>query len=304
MSPDKNTSPKICPTCGTRLSENATRCLVCGRAITATATPRRESDSSVQGPRMPTLTLSLPLAIGLFMVLIALGAGAVYLFARSTPQIVVDFTATPTSTQTSTVTPTSSPTATSTAVPTATPLPDKEYVVKAGDSCLAIAYLFNVSVNTIVLKNNLPADCSSLSVGKKLLIPQPTITPTSLATSTSIAANATDKACELFAYTVKEGDTLSSISANHNVPGVSIREYNSLPSDIVQLGQRLNIPLCKRNPTPGPTSTPTPPPPYNSPYLLLPADGASFVATSDVITLQWSSVGNMRQNESYWQESH
>jgi len=300
MAPEKTTSSqKVCPTCGTRLSENATRCLVCGRAITATATPRRESDSSVQGPRMPTVTLSLPLAIGLLILLVAIGAGTVYAFARSTPEIVIPPTITPTPTQTSTVTPTSTSTPTATLVPTSTPLPDKEYVVKSLDTCSKIAILYNVSVNSIVLKNGLNADCGPLSVGQKLMIPQPTPTATSQVTSTAIPANATDKACELFPYTVKEGDTLGSIAANYAVLGQSIREYNSMSSDIVQLGQRINIPLCKRLPTAGPTSTATPPPPYPAPNLLLPADGASYVVSSEVITLQWSSVGNLRANESY-----
>ncbi len=300
MTPEKTTSSqKVCPTCGTRLSENATRCLVCGRAITATATPKRESDSSVQGPRMPMVTISLPLAIGLVILLVAIGAGAVYAFARQTPAIVIPPTVTQTPTQTSTITPTSTSTPTDTPVPTATPLPDKEYLVKSGDTCSKSAILFNVSVNSIILKNSLPADCGSLSIGQKLMVPQPTPTPTSQVTSTPNAVSATDKACDLFPYTVKEGDTIGSISANYNVPSISIREYNGMNSDIVQLGQRLNIPLCKRLPTPGPTSTPTPPPPYPAPNLLLPADGSSYVSGSEVITLQWSSVGNLRANESY-----
>jgi LysM repeat protein/ribosomal protein L40E len=294
-----NTSQKVCPTCGTRLSENATRCLVCGRAITTTATPKSESDSSIQGPRMPTLSLSLPLAIGLFILLIAIGGGAVYAFARQAPQIVVDYTPTPTSTQTSTVTSTFTATSTNTPVPTATPLPPREYTVKANDSCVGIAFLFNVSVQTIVLTNDLPADCGVLTIGQKLMIPQPTYTPTPQATSTPDAAKATESDCELFDYVVKENDTLGSISLNYNVPGEAIKEYNGLPSDIVQLGQTLKIPLCKRLPTPGPTSTPTPPPPYPAANLLLPADGASFISANDVITLQWSSVAVLRQNESY-----
>ncbi len=248
---------------------------------------------------MPMVTLSLPLAIGLLILLVAIGAGAVYAFARSTPQIVIPLTATPTPTQTATITPTATSTATSTPVPTATPLPDKEYIVKPNDTCTKIAILYNVSVNSIVLKNGLPADCGSLSVGQKLIVPQPTPTPTSQVTSTPIPVNATDKACELYPYTVKEGDTLGSISANYHVAAQSIREYNGMSSDIVQLGQRINIPLCKRLPTPGPTSTATPPPPYPAPNLLLPVDGASYVSSSEVITLQWSSVGNLRQNESY-----
>jgi hypothetical protein len=33
--------------------------------------------------------------------------------------------------------------------------------------------------------------------------------------------------------------------------------------------------------------------------LLLPADGASFTAANDTITLQWASVGTLRQDEAY-----
>ncbi len=294
-----STSQKVCPTCGTRLSENATRCLVCGRAITSTATPKSETDSSIQGARMPTLSLSLPLVIGLFFLLIAIGAGGAYLFARQAPATILDYTSTPTPTATATITPTFTATSTGTPVPTATLLPPKEYVVKASDSCVGIAYLFNVSVNAIVLANDLPADCGVLSIGQKLQIPQPTPTATSQATSTANVTQATESDCELFDYVVKDGDTLGSIAANYNVPQQSIKEYNGLPSDIVQLGQTLHIPLCKRLPTPGPTSTPTPPPPYLAANLLLPADGASFISASDVITLQWSSVATLRQNESY-----
>ena len=60
------------------------------------------------------------LPIILFILLVGLGAGGVYLFARTTPQIVVDYTPTPTSTQTSTVTLTPTATSTSTPQPTAT----------------------------------------------------------------------------------------------------------------------------------------------------------------------------------------
>ena len=300
MPPEKNTSTqKVCPTCGTRLRENATRCTVCGRAVTATATPKRESDSSVQGPRIPTLTLSLPLAIAMFILLIGIGAGAVYAFARSNTQIVVDFTATPSPTTTSTVTLTSTPTSTGTPVPTATLLPPKEYVVKKNDTCSTIAYLYNVSINSIVILNDLSADCTPISIGQKLLIPQPTSTPTPQVTSTPNATQISDNACELFDYVVKDGDTLGSISANYRVPAESIKEYNGLSSDIVQLGRKLKIPLCKRLPTAGPTSTPTPPAPYGAANLLLPADGASYVSANDIITLQWSAVGTLRQNETY-----
>jgi LysM repeat protein len=249
---------------------------------------------------MPTVTLSLPLAIGLFILLVAVGAGTVYALAKQTPQIVVPFTPTPTATTTATVTLTVTPSPTGTTAPTATPLPPREYTIKANDTCSSIAYTYGVSVQSIAIENALPPDCGSLVIGRKLRIPQPTVTPTPQPSSTSaLSSGATDKNCELFSYTVKENDSLGSISANYRVPGQAIKDYNAMTSDIVQLGQNLKIPLCKRLPTAGPTSTPTPPPPYLAPNLLLPPDGASFVTASDVITLQWSSVGNLRQNESY-----
>lgn len=63
----------------------------------------------------------------------------------------------------------------------------------------------------------------------------------------------------------------------------------------------MTIPLCERDATVvgGPTSTPTPAPPYAGPSLLLPADGATFTLSSDTITLQWASVGALRENEAY-----
>jgi hypothetical protein len=45
--------------------------------------------------------------------------------------------------------------------------------------------------------------------------------------------------------------------------------------------------------------TPTLAPPYPAPELLLPADGEPFDAVSNSVTLQWSSVGSLRNFEYY-----
>ncbi len=92
---------------------------------------------------------------------------------------------------------------------------------------------------------------------------------------------------------------MSSISMSYNVPMESIKEYNGLVNDTVRFGQKLTIPLCRRNATAGPSPTPTPPPPYPAPNLLLPADGAPFTLADDTVTLQWASVGVLRENEAY-----
>lgn len=299
MSPENTPSKtKVCPTCGTRLNENATRCLVCGRTFTAPAAPTaKNSAQPIKNPRLPELTITLPVAMVLILLFIAIGAGAVYGILQGTGKV-VEPTITPTPSQTPTVTLTATITPTNTLMPSATPLPDIEYTVKAGDSCLGIAIAFDVTVNSIILKNNLSVDCI-LAPGNKLLIPQPTPTPAPLPTETLQPGKATESACQTVDYVVSANDTLGKIAANYNVSAQSIREYNGLPSDVVMEGYTLKIPLCERLPTAGPTPTATNPPPYSAPNLLLPADGAVFMTASDVITLQWAAVGGMRENEGY-----
>ena len=86
MSPDpisKNT--QLCPTCGTRLTEDAVRCLVCGTELTGNDKADKPGKSAVQGSRMPEITLSLPLVMILMVVFLAVGAGLVYYAMRQTP---------------------------------------------------------------------------------------------------------------------------------------------------------------------------------------------------------------------------
>lgn len=298
MSPETSQSnAKICPTCGTRLPEEATRCLVCGTEVGSTISTEKAS-KAVQGTRMPEITLSLPVALILLTLVLALGAVLVFFTLRSTGQV-VEPTPTVTLTITPTVTLTETPTSTATITPTITPLPPIEYTIQEGDSCISIALFFKVSVQSIVVLNNLPQSCNTLIPGNKLLIPQPTPTPLPPPTATLNPAQQTEAACDKIEYTVTESDTLSKIAAMYDVPIGVIKEYNGLVSDNVFLGDTLTIPLCKRNPTPGPTPTPTPPPPYPAPNLLLPADGAPFTLAADAITLQWASVGTLRPNERY-----
>lgn len=247
---------------------------------------------------MPEITLSLPVALGLMAIILIIGAGVVFAILRGTGRVVEP---TPTATITPSPTAGASPTATLTPspLPSFTPLPPIEYTVKESEYCSTIAYFFNVSIQSIVLLNNLPADCGTLYVGQKLLIPQPTPTASPMPTSTLSEIEATEEACEKFSYTVTENDTLSSISLNYNISIQALKDYNGLPSDIVYQGQILIIPLCKRNPTPGPTPTATLPPPYPAPNLLLPADGSVFQAGNETITLQWAAVGTLRENEAY-----
>ncbi|HLF89303.1 MAG TPA: LysM peptidoglycan-binding domain-containing protein [Anaerolineales bacterium] len=294
----KTISTELCPTCGSRVSEGATKCLVCGTDLTQKGTDKAKS--VVQSNRMPEVTLSLPVALALVVIFLGIGAGLVFFTVRQQPEIVVPptETSTPTVTSSPTLTPTpETPTPTNTPEPTATPL---SYVVQEGDQCISIAAFFQISVQSIVSLNNLDTNCTIFS-GDVLLIPHPTPTPTALPSATLNPTEAYAAECEKVIYNVQSGDTLSTISANYQVPMESIRRWNNLSSDVVFEGLPLTIPLCERDVslTGGPTSTPTPAPPYPAPSLLLPADGAAFTLSSDVITLQWASVGALRENESY-----
>lgn len=286
----------LCPTCGTKLPENATRCLVCGRTFTAKSAARESK--AVRSQRLPELTLSLPLALGLLLVILAVGGGLIFLILRGTGQV-----APPEATATASPSPTfeqsPTPTSTNTPEPTYTPLPPVEYVIKENDSCLSIAYYYDVTMKSITDLNNLDADCAFLSVGQTLLIPQPTPTASPVATTTLSVSEATEQACEKIPYTVGADDTLSYIADLYNISVDTIKQYNGLTSNNIYEGQRLTLPSCMREPTAGPTPTATNPPPYAAANLLLPADGAVFTGSNDTVTLQWAAIPGMLEGEAY-----
>ncbi len=249
---------------------------------------------------MPQLTLSLPAALGALALILLIGASSVYFSLRAgiTGRTITEPTLEGTATGTTTITPTGTETLLPTASPTLTVQPPFDYTVREGDTCGVIAANFSVSVQSIIVQNQLSAQCF-VSVGQALKIPYPTPTPAPPPTDVPNEATQTAQACEKVPYTVQANDTLSSISLNYNVPQDAIKFYNGLSSDQVFIGSTIVIPLCERFATPGPTPTATLPPPYQAPNLLLPASGASFTLANDVVTLQWASIGTLRDNERY-----
>ena len=278
----------------------ATKCLVCGADLTIKSPATGRAQGRPSGLSAPRVRAPIPLIIGILVVLGVAAAGAYYFFYYSkghvsVPSALAQATSTPSATSSPLPTFTYTPTPTESPVPTDTPLPPMEYKVVAGDTCVAIAAAHNVSSQSIILLNHLDPNCN-LSVGRALLIPQPTPTPTPLPSATLGAAVVTQ--VPRTTYTVHAGDTLAGIAKFYGVTVADLMDVNGITDPAsIRAGQTLIIPL-ERVVTPGPTPTPTSPPPWPAPNQLLPADGQSFNA-GDAVTLQWTAVGTLRENEYY-----
>lgn len=245
--------------------------------------------------------MSLGALIGLGILILALIGVVIFLVINQnragTPATPVIDEPTQTTTPTLTLTPTNTPTLQP--EPTWTPLPDLDYVVKANETCSDIAAQFRVSVQSIILANNLGTDCM-ISEGRTLKVPQPTLTPSPVPTATPEAIEvAADICTNTVSIVVSSSDTLQGIALNYNVSMQDIQDFNNFTGTTIRQGQTLIIPLCDRLPTPGPTLTPTPLPPYPAPNLLLPRSGAAFSATDESVTLQWAAVAALLPNEVY-----
>ena len=246
---------------------------------------------------MPTFNVSAPIIIIALLIILTLGSVGTYLVLSLTGSLAqpVD-TPIPTITRMPTASPTlERPTFTASPLPSPTPL---SYTVKPDDSCLVIAYAFNISVPSIITENGLSADCL-LSVGTVLRIPQPTPTATPLATNTPSSQQATIEACQKTFYVVKENETLGQIAAEFEVPVETIMEWSGKTVDTAFYGETLTIPLCLRSSVAGSTVTPSPAPDYPAPELLRPRNGEAFTLNTDSITLQWAAVSDLRENEYY-----
>jgi len=95
------------------------------------------------------------------------------------------------------------------------------YIVQPGDTLYGISRQFGVSVNDIMLQNNLTN--TNIVVGDKLYIP-------------SVGSD--------ILYVVKKGDTLYSISSKYNVSVASLMKENNLTTTNLSIGQQLKIPVA------------------------------------------------------------
>ena len=98
------------------------------------------------------------------------------------------------------------------------------YTVKPGDTLYKIANQYNVSVEDLINFNNLTSNI--LTVGQKIIIPVKPVTEE-----------------DYVVYEVVPNDTLYSIAKRYNTKVDSIKSFNNLTSNILNIGQILQIAL-------------------------------------------------------------
>ena len=115
------------------------------------------------------------------------------------------------------------------------------YLVDNGDTLSGIARSKDSSVKEIMEFNNLSS--VKIKPGQDLKIPRDKIIKT-VSNNKSTAGSAASKAenAQVY-YTVRRGDTLSSIAARRNLPIEEIMNANNLNSDFIKAGQELVLPI-------------------------------------------------------------
>jgi len=103
---------------------------------------------------------------------------------------------------------------------------------------------------------------------------------------------------------VKSGDTCIDVAVRNHVSLEQLIKQNQLDANCaLQIGQILTVtfatPTPFMSPTPIVAQTPTPRVGFDAPQITGPADGAQITETEDIVTLQWLSVGLLKDNEWY-----
>jgi LysM repeat protein len=111
----------------------------------------------------------------------------------------------------------------------------REHSVTQGDTYTSLARDYQTSISAIA-KANPNADPTRLRVGQKLLIPPMDSAPAVEAQSPALPPG-------LAMYTVRSGDTLTSIAKAHQTTVSAIQELNQLTTARILVNQKLKVPV-------------------------------------------------------------
>lgn len=131
------------------------------------------------------------------------------------------------------------------------------YRVKSGDYLGKIASRYRCTVAQIKRWNNLRSN--NLSIGQRLVIYRGGVSSASASKSssnksapqTSASGNSTTGSAT---YTVKSGDTLSSIASRHGITLAQLKEWNGLTSNNIKAGQKLKVKAASTQSSPAASS--------------------------------------------------
>ena len=192
---------------------------------------------------------------------------------------------------------------TPTPIPTAAANGVIRHRVREGETLLAIASQYNVTVEEIQSANNMTDVL--IRAGDELIIP--------VQRSAEQGSSGAGTVQSRFEYTVQAGDTIVSIAARFGSTVEEILIVNSLTNnDFIRPGDVLLIPvpevpaevLASTEPTPVPEGVTPPPlstatgPVYAEPRLIGPPNEAT-VALTEAALLRWISVDVLADNEWY-----
>ena len=116
------------------------------------------------------------------------------------------------------------------------------YTVQSGDTLSGIAVEYNTTTATLTSLNNL-SNPNLIYVGQRLLVKSASAASSATSTATSTAsATSTSSTTSATTYTVKSGDTLSSIASSHNTTTAALTSLNSLANpNLIYVGQVLKL---------------------------------------------------------------
>ena len=117
------------------------------------------------------------------------------------------------------------------------------YKVKSGDTLGKIAGMYRCTVAQIKRWNNLKS--TNIRIGQRLVIYRggnsSASSSSSASTNKSQSSSSAATTSGASTYTVKSGDTLSSIAARHGVSVANLKSWNGLTSNNIKVGQKLKV---------------------------------------------------------------
>lgn len=171
------------------------------------------------------------------------------------------------------------------------------YTVKSGDTLSGIAAKQGVSLSTLLNANGL-SQSSIIYPGQALKLTGGTSGTTSQGSSKATTSNASQSSSSASSYTVKSGDTLSGIAAQHGVGLATVLRANGLSlSSTIFPGQKLKLSgsAATKSTTPPTSSNTTQTKPSTtsaSTYTVKSGDTLSGIASRNGVSLQTLLAAN------------